>query len=131
MRKQLADFTNAKSAASKWLPAVLWAAVIFILSSIPQISVSEFFLWDFVLKKIAHVTEYAVLFFLLFRATQKNYILSFALTLVYAVSDEYHQSLVPGRTAALYDLGFDLSGANICAYIIWKLRLDQHAKHKS
>ncbi len=129
MRKQLANLINAKSAASRWLPVILWAVVIFIFSSIPQISVSQFFLWDFVAKKIAHVTEYAILFFLLFRATQKNYIVSFVLTLAYAVSDEYHQSLVPGRNMALYDLGFDITGANICAYIIWKLKLDQHIKH--
>ena len=112
-----------------WLPAILWAAVIFIFSSMPQISVSQFFLWDFILKKVAHISEYAILFFLLFRATQKNYILSFALTIIYALSDELHQSFVQGRTAAFYDLGFDLTGANICAYTIWKSKLNQSKGH--
>lgn len=104
----------------RWLPVFLWALVIFALSSIKQVTVSEFFIWDFVAKKIAHVGEYSILFALFFRATKSNYPLSFALTMLYAVSDEIHQSFVPGRTAAVYDLGFDFSGASIAAYVIWK-----------
>ena len=106
----------------RWLPVFLWAAVIFALSSIRQITVAEFFLWDFAAKKVAHLTEYAVLYALFLRATEKNWVLSFALTMFYAASDEIHQSFVPGRTAAVYDLVFDFSGATISAYIIWKLR---------
>lgn len=105
-----------------WLPVFLWAAIIYILSSIEQVTVSQFFVWDFAFKKIAHIGEYAVLFALIFRANGKKWAFSFVLTMLYALSDEYHQSFVPGRTAALYDLGFDLSGANIAAYIIWKLK---------
>ena len=106
----------------RWLPVFLWAGVIFALSSISQITVAEFFLWDFAAKKVAHLTEYAVLYALLLRATKKNWVLSFVLTMIYASSDEIHQSFVPGRNAAVYDLAFDFSGAAISAYIIWKLR---------
>jgi hypothetical protein len=114
--------TKYKSALVKWLPVFLWAAVIFTFSSIPQIKISEFFIWDFIAKKIAHVSEYAILYALIFRATKGNYLASFILTMLYAVSDEFHQSFVPGRTARFFDLGFDLTGANIAAYIIWKLQ---------
>lgn len=115
---------------SRWLPVFLWAAVIFIFSSIPLIKVSQFFIWDFVAKKIAHVIQYAVLFALIFRATKNKWITSLALTLLYAASDEIHQQFVPGRQASIYDLGFDLSGANIASYIIWKLKVPPFLKPK-
>ena len=114
----------------RWLPVFLWAAVIFASSSIQQITVAEFFLWDFAAKKVAHLAEYAVLYALILRATQKNWVLSFVLTMVYAVLDEVHQSFVPGRTAAVYDLGFDFSGSAISAYIIWKLKQIRQKKQK-
>jgi len=119
-----------ESTLTRWLPVILWAAVIFTFSSIPQIKVSEFFIWDFIAKKTAHVSEYAILFALIFRATSGNYVLSFTLTMLYAATDEFHQSFVPGRTSTFFDLGFDLTGANIAAYIIWKLKLLAHIKPK-
>ena len=114
----------------RWLPVFLWAGVIFALSSIQQITVAEFFIWDFAVKKVAHLTEYAVLYALFLRATEKKWVLSFFLTMVYAASDEIHQSYVPGRTAAVYDLAFDFSGASISAYIIWKLKQIHPKKQK-
>ena len=113
-----------------WLPVFLWAGVIFALSSIQQITVAEFFIWDFAAKKVAHLTEYAVLYALFLRATEKNWVLSLVMTMVYAASDEIHQSYVPGRTAAVYDLAFDFSGASISAYIIWKLKQIHPKKQK-
>src|SRR3989344_2815240 len=52
------------------------------------------------------------------------------LCIVPAASDEIHQSYVPGRTAAVYDLAFDFSGASISAYIIWKLKQIHPKKQK-
>lgn len=121
---------NKNSVLTKWLPVFLWATVIFSFSSVPQIKVTDFFLWDFIFKKTAHVLEYAVLFVLLYRATNKKWFWSFAITLLYAVSDEYHQSFVVGRSSTFYDLGFDLSGANIASYIIWKLKQIRPEKPK-
>lgn len=121
---------SEKSRLSKWLPPVLWAAVIFTLSSIPQIKVSHFFVWDFALKKLAHISEYAILFTLVFRATNRKWIQSFTLTMLYAVSDEFHQSFIPGRSPTVIDLGLDLSGVNIASYIIWKLTQIQKKRPK-
>lgn len=103
------------------MPVFLWATVIFSLSSIPQVTVSGVFLWDYIVKKIAHVSEYSIFYILTFRANSGNWLLSFLATIIYAASDEIHQSFVPGRTAAFYDLIFDFCGASIAAYIIWKL----------
>ncbi len=122
--KNKSDFLNL------WLPVFLWAVVIFLFSSIKQVKVSEFFFWDFVIKKIAHVSEYAVLYALIFRSTNRNFSSAYILTLIYAVTDEYHQHFVLGRSASFLDLGFDASGANISAYLIWKLKQIHQRKLK-
>lgn len=113
-----------------WLPVFLWAAVIFTLSSIKQVQVSEFFAWDFLAKKTAHVLEYTIFYALIFRATGKKYILSYILALAYAASDEFHQHYVLGRSATVIDIGIDLSGANISSYILWKLNQNPKKKQK-
>ncbi len=107
---------------TNWLPVVLWAGVIFYFSSLKQIKVSDFLFWDFVAKKTAHVSEYAILYALLHKATNKKYLVAYFITVIFASTDEFHQSFVPGRTGTPLDLGFDLSGANISAYLIWKLK---------
>lgn len=103
-----------------WLPVFLWALLIFYLSSQPQKHASDFFLLDFIIKKSAHVGEYAVLYFLVFRATQKKWLTSLLIVLSYAISDEIHQAFVPGRTSKASDaFGFDMTGAIMGAFIIW------------
>lgn len=121
---------NRKKILASWLPVIIWASVIFYLSSLKQVSTLSFFVYDFFLKKLAHVSEYAILYVLIFRATQKKYLLSFSLVMLYAVTDEIHQSFVPGRTATALDLGFDLSGSNIAAYILWKQNQLRQSKLK-
>lgn len=113
-----------------WLPVITWAVLIFALSSIKTPKVSEFFVGDFIAKKLAHLSEYAILFALIMRATRGKWAWSYLLTILYAISDEAHQSLVPGRTATVIDLGFDISGANIAAYILWKLKQLRQKKLK-
>lgn len=114
---------HSSSVIGRWLPVVLWASVIFAFSSLPQTQVGGFFLTDFIIKKTAHVSEYAILFALIYRATKGKLLLAFALTIFYAATDEFHQSFVPGRTAKVYDvIGFDLAGASIAAYVLWKLK---------
>lgn len=105
-----------------WLAVFLWASIIFALSSIQQIKVTELLFWDFFAKKATHVTEYAIFFALIFRATKGKWATSYSLVMLYAISDEFHQKFVPGRTPTLLDLGFDATGANIASYIIWKLK---------
>jgi VanZ family protein len=91
-----------------WLPVALWAAVIFALSSIPSLS-SGLGSWDLFLRKGAHLTEYAILALLLSRALQRE-MPAFALGVLYAISDEFHQSFVRGRHAAPLDVAIDSIG---------------------
>ena len=90
-----------------WLPIVAWAAVIFTLSGIPSLS-TGLGTWDLVLRKLAHVTEFAILGWLLARALAE--LPAFATGVVYAATDELHQHFVPGREGAVLDVAIDAVG---------------------
>src|SRR5215210_6282500 len=94
---------------TRWLPVVLWAAIIFAFSSVPSLS-SGLGTWDLVLRKCAHTTEYAILAVLLLRATG-SFAWAFALTLAYAATDEVHQMFVRGRHGSPIDVAIDAVGA--------------------
>lgn len=98
----------ASRLASAWLPVVVWAAVIFTLSAIPDLG-TGLGTWDTILRKGAHLTEYAILGALLLRALGRE-LPALAAGLAYAVSDEIHQAFVPGRNARLLDVVFDALG---------------------
>ena len=94
-----------------WLPVVVWAAVIFAFSAIPSLG-TGLGTWDLVLRKLAHMAEYAVLAALLWRALGA-YRLAFALAVAYAATDELHQHFVAGRHAAVRDVVIDAAGAAV------------------
>jgi VanZ family protein len=100
-----------------WAPVVIWAAVIFAFSSIPSLS-TGLGTWDLVLRKIAHLTEYAVLGSLLVRAIVRPS-LAILLGALYAASDEFHQHFVRGRHAAWYDVVIDTVGVTI-GVVAWR-----------
>jgi VanZ family protein len=94
-----------------WLPVVAWAALIFALSAIPSLS-SGLGTWDTVLRKCAHVVEYAVLGALLLRALGRE-APAFAAAVAYAATDELHQHFVRGRHASPVDVAIDAVGVTI------------------
>jgi len=74
----------------------------------------------FIIRKLAHFTEYAILGFLAaraFRTSPRWFLVSAALVVVYALLDEYHQSFVPSRTASVFDSFIDMAGG-IAALIV-------------
>jgi VanZ family protein len=97
--------------ASRWLPVVLWAAVIFAFSSVPSLN-SGLGTWDTILRKGAHMTEFAILAVLLVRATG-SFGWAFGLALAYAASDEVHQLFVRGRHGSPVDVAIDAVGIAI------------------
>ena len=94
-----------------WLPVVVWAGVIFVLSAIPSLG-TGLGTWDLVLRKLAHLSEYAVLAALLWRALGSHRF-AFALAVAYAATDELHQRFVAGRHAAFRDVVIDAAGAAV------------------
>ena len=95
----------------RWGPVVAWAALIFVLSSIPHLG-TGLGGWDLVLRKLAHAAEFAVLGFLLLRATGRERP-ALALGIAYAISDELHQHFVPGRFGSPLDVALDAVGVAV------------------
>lgn len=97
-----------------WLPLLFWSLLIFFFSSLTTTPGPEEVFWDFVLKKSAHIFEFAVLYLLAYRAFNRqshNYWLApIIFALFYAASDELHQRFVPGRNSRFADIGFDSLG---------------------
>jgi len=108
----------------------LWATIIFFLSDqqvLPGFSVS---IYDFIFKKSAHMFVYAVLYLLLFRAykktngnkiTKRHYLFPILISFVYALVDELHQSIVPGRHPTIRDAGYDMLG--VATVLLYQLKL--------
>lgn len=99
-----------------WLPVVAWAAVIFTFSSIPSLS-TGLGTWDTILRKAAHVTEYAILGGLLYRALAREP-LALAIGIAYAATDELHQYFVRGRHASPVDVAIDAVGVAV-GMLLW------------
>ncbi len=91
-----------------WLSTFLWASLIFYLSHLP---VEELPGWQIpYLDKVVHLFLFGVLAFFCFRSVAGRFSLTFFLCLLYALSDEFHQSFIPGRFPDIYDLLADTSG---------------------
>jgi VanZ family protein len=109
----------------RWGPPLLLMVSIFYLSHQPDLPHAPDPWLDVLLKKLGHAIEFAVLFLLLWRAWRREQVAGQALnwamvaTAAYAISDEWHQSFVPGRKANLYDVLIDASGALL---LWWLLR---------
>jgi VanZ family protein len=103
------------SFSPRWPPALLWATAIFYLSSQSRPLGRR---WSSPPSALAHVFEFAVLAALLHRVLaadprrqQRAVVSAFALTALYAASDEVHQVFVPERKATPVEYGLDLLGA--------------------
>ena len=110
----------ASRALSVWLPVVVWAAVIFALSSISGLSTGLGF-WDTLLRKLAHFAEYAILGALLLRALRREGV-AVAAGVAYAVTDELHQHFVPGRHGSPLDVALDAVGVTLGVYLLHRLQ---------
>ena len=97
-------------------------ALIFFLSAQEDLS-SGLGTADTILRKLAHMTEYGVLFLLWLRALGRpaRPAVAAAVTIAYAASDEWHQSTVPTRHGTPTDVLIDAVGVLI-AYALWRQR---------
>ena len=140
-------------------PLILWAALIFIGSTdllsaantggvlarpvlwlFPHLSERTIEIFQFVVRKVGHFTEYAILALLATRAFRTSarellrhrwFWVSLLLVFAYSLSDEFHQSFYPSRTASIYDCLIDsLGGLTALVFLALKsgtkLRQDLH-----
>ncbi|MDX6531699.1 MAG: hypothetical protein QOH41_3989 [Blastocatellia bacterium] len=129
---------HSKHRLSRYGPLLLWATLIFIGSTdllsasntrgvltrpllwlFPHASDATLRTLHFLLRKAGHFSEYAILALLAARAFQTStselfrshwFWISLLLVIAYSLSDEFHQSFVPSRTASIYDCMIDSAG---------------------
>ena len=112
-----------RTALRLWLPPLALMAVIFYLSDQPDLS-TGLGIFDLVGRKVVHAGEYALLCALWWRALRPApggrvaLVASLTVSILYAVSDEVHQSFVPGRTGTPIDVAIDAVGASLAALAI-------------
>jgi VanZ family protein len=116
---------------TKWTPVVAWAIIIFVFSTsyfsadntskfidpilrflMPGASAATIALAHGFVRKAAHFTNYAILFWLLVSGPLRGRpYFAFGLCVFYALLDEGHQLFVPSRGPSLYDVALDSTGA--------------------
>ncbi len=95
------------------MPALTLMLVIYALSAQPDLG-TGLGAWDTVLRKLAHMAEFGLLFLLLvfaFASTSRRALAAAAaIAVLYAVSDELHQTTVDGRVGSPVDVLIDAAG---------------------
>jgi VanZ family protein len=135
-----------------WLVPLAWMSLIFIGSSdsksythssrliepllhwlFPHMSQAHVEAIHHVIRKCAHLTEYAVLALLLWRAVRKpirgdarpwswrEALTAVLMVFLYASTDEFHQRFVPSRTPMVSDVFIDTSGAIAGMILLWAI----------
>jgi VanZ family protein len=133
---------------ARWTPVIVWMAVIFSASSdrasfqhssriigplvrwlFPQLSEDSVYAIVFAVRKLAHLTEYAILAILLWLALRdaaelrrwrwSDARVALLLVALYAASDELHQTFVPSRQGAVIDVALDTSGGAFGLLFLW------------
>jgi VanZ family protein len=110
------------SRVARWLAVAGWMGMIFFFSSQSQLPSPPDPLANLIFKKGSHFVVYAVLAVLFSRALPPGrgaWALSWVLTVLYAASDEWHQSFVPGRHPQGTDILIDAAGAATGLLILW------------
>ncbi|MBA4380686.1 MAG: hypothetical protein C0393_08450 [Anaerolinea sp.] len=123
----------------RWLPAILIMATIFAFSSIPSSELPDFARADLLVKKGGHMLGYGLLTLAYLRGLRAacpggqdrersdrlrperakvSIVAAWLLAVLYAFTDEFHQSFVAGRHASLLDVGVDATGA-VIALAVW------------
>lgn len=109
----------------RWLPPLAWMALIFALSAQPTLPSAPAPL-DVLLERVFHALTFGILGWLYLRGLRGRIepeiplrVVSWGLAFMYALSDEYHQTFVPGRSGTLTDLVVDALGAAGAMLLNW------------
>jgi VanZ family protein len=104
-----------------FLPVIVWMGIIFWFSSRQRVAVSENYLVSFLFFKSIHFVEYGILYLLWKLALYKKPYgtkLSLFFSILYAASDELHQTYVPTREGRIRDVFIDTLGITFFWYFI-------------
>ncbi len=82
---------------------------------------------SFVVRKVAHFTEYFILYYFSISVCkyyvdiEKARVYCLFVVLGYAISDEIHQYFIPGREMAIMDVAIDFSGGVVGFIVNWAI----------
>lgn len=113
------------SQIARWLALFAWMALIFFLSAQSTLPSPDDPWIDFLFKKTAHFMAYGILAMLFWRALPSSrhvWQWSWILSVVYACTDEIHQSFVANRHPAARDVLIDACGAATALLLIWYIQ---------
>ena len=96
---------------ARFAPPLLLMAVIFALSAQPDLG-TGLGTWDTILRKIAHMAEFGLLWLLWARALDRRGWAA-VITIAYAITDELHQTTVEGRHGSPVDVLIDSAGVAV------------------
>ena len=144
--------SKTRSFLNYWLLPLAWMSLIFLGSSdsrsykhstglvepllhwlFPHMSQAHIEALHHIIRKCAHLTEYAILGLILWRAVRKpirhdprpwnwrQALIAIAIVFFYASTDEIHQIFVPTRTALVSDVFIDTTGAIIGMLLLWSI----------
>lgn len=120
------------SIVPRWFPALIVMLVIFLFSSQPGDNLPTFYSWDYFVKKASHMAGYGLLalsYFHFLKYEKNRYWLAWILAILYAATDEFHQSFVPGRHASAFDVFvFDGFGAMLVLWLYSRFENRQNRK---
>src|SRR5690242_5480451 len=125
------------SSLRRWLPTIVWLIILFVFSTsvfsaantstiivpvlhwlLPGASEPSIAMLHDLIRKLAHFTNYGILFWILIRGPMAGRpYTALILCVCYAFFDEGHQVFVAGRTASLYDVAIDSSGALFSRFV--------------
>jgi VanZ family protein len=101
------------AAVSRFGPPLALMGLIFFLSAQPDLG-SGLGDWDLLLRKLAHMAEFGLLFLLWRRALPGTAAwVAAAIAVGYAITDELHQTTVEGRKGAPLDVLIDAAGVGV------------------
>jgi len=114
--------TKMTQTVLRWLPALGMMLIIFLFSAQASADLPNFDWADRIIKKGAHMIGYALLassYWQAFRFKPERRWLAWCFAILYAITDEFHQSFVLGRNASVWDvLIFDNLGAFLGIWLV-------------
>jgi len=127
----MARGTRLARTVSRFGPPIALMAVIFLLSHQPDLGTGLGTI-DLILRKLAHMTEYGLLWLLWLRALGWRAPWAAALTAVgYAATDEWHQSFVAGRVGSPLDVAIDGAGVLVAALLVHRTGLARRMRARA
>lgn len=124
MREQGSGQAVRKRRLLAWAPPVAWMGTIFLLSSQPDLSPITPFSFQG-MDKVAHAIAYGIFAILVRRAalpSPRAALIGWTVPVLYGMTDEFHQSFVPGRDMSIWDLVADAVGALLALVVVTSIR---------